>query len=145
FFLVALAATVRPTAAASATRKNQIFDRNTAPSLLRRRERARRNLGVVVGGALRLDRDVVLRAGQPAVPVPDLQLVAARRHVRDLELAVVVGVRDVLRADDDQRAFEVRRVGVAEVKDLARFGHAKRLGAGGIDRTLDELGIFLRD
>src|SRR6188768_2473067 len=94
-------ATVIAIAAASAIRKNQIFDRNTATSLLRRRrECGRRDLGVDVGLALRGHVDRFVLARQPAVLVPDLHLVSAGRYAVDLELAAVVGIRDVLRVDD---------------------------------------------
>src|SRR5688572_28506686 len=97
-------------AAASVIRKNQIFERNTAPSLLRgRRACACRDLGFHLGLALGFDADRFVLARDPTVAVPDLDLVRAGRRV-GLELAALVGIRDDLRIDDDDLELEVRRV-----------------------------------
>src|SRR5690606_2550834 len=116
-------ATVIATAAASAIRKNQIFDRNTWASLLRGgRQCAGRDLGVDVGLALRGDVDGLVVALHPAVLVPDPHLVRAGWNVLDRELAAIVGVAAVLRVDDDDLEPQVRRVLVADRVDLADVG-----------------------
>src|SRR5687767_4312417 len=108
-------AIVSAIAAASARMKNQIFVRNTASSLLPgRRVRTRWNLWVELGLALGGDLDRVVGTLDPAVRVPDLHLVAARRDVRDLEPAALVGVCVVERVDHHDLRLEVRRVLVTD-------------------------------